>query len=100
MNSSLTVRQYKSNSHKKQWVKYTNKIIKYISDNLENIIFLLWGGDARKKKKLIDTSKHHILESAHPSPLSAYRGFLGNNHFIKSNKILIDLGRTEINWKT
>lgn len=95
LNCSLTVRQYKSNSHKKFWEKYTNNLIKYISENSEKIIFVLWGRDAQKKKIFID-KKHIILESSHPSPLSYYKGFNNCNHFTIINNIL----KEKINWKT
>ena len=95
LNCSLTVRQYKSNSHKKFWEEYTNNLIKYISDNSKKIIFVLWGKDAQKKKKLIN-NKHLILESSHPSPLSFYKGFNNCNHFNIINKNL----EQKINWNT
>lgn len=92
MNCALTVCQHKSNSHKKHWNKYTDKIIKYISENHSDIIFILWGNFAKNKKKFIDTEKHIILESVHPSPLSARRGFFGCKHFSKV------LEYKKINW--
>lgn len=98
LNTSLTVRQYKSNSHQKVWRNFTDLIIKEISDKLNGIIFILWGNDAKNKKTLIDSEKHHILESVHPSPLSAHRGFFGNNHFKKTNEILQEKGENEIKW--
>lgn len=98
LNSALTVRQGKSNSHKNIWINYTNYLIKYISDNLSNIVFILWGNDAKSKKSFIDTTKHHILESVHPSPLSANKGFFGNKHFSKTNNILQKYNKNIINW--
>ena len=101
LNTSLTVLQYKSNSHKKIWKKYTDNIIKLISNELENIVFILWGGNAKNKKKLINKNKGHlILEAHHPSPLSANRGgFFGCKHFSKTNEYLISLGKKPINWE-
>ena len=98
LNSSLTVRQYKSNSHKKVWQKYTDSVIRYISDYLENVIFILWGNDARLKKNIIDGEKHFIIEGVHPSPLSANKGFFGCRHFSKCNEILTKLGKKAIEW--
>ena len=99
LNTSLTVRQSSPNSHLKYWRKITNDIIKTISNNTNNIIFLLWGNHAISKKKLIDCEKHYVLTSNHPSPLSANRGgWFGNTHFFKTNKILKSLNKNEIKW--
>jgi len=100
LNATLTVRAHNAGSHqKKGWEQFTDAVIKTISQEQEGIIFLLWGGFAKSKSKLIDSSKHHILTSGHPSPLSANRGFwFGNKHFSKANKILIDNGKKPIDW--
>jgi uracil-DNA glycosylase len=99
INTILTVEDSKAKSHHKLgWEIFSDNIIKHISDNFENIIFLLWGAPAIAKTKLIDTNKHHILEAPHPSPLSAYRGFFGCKHFSTTNKILKDLNKKEIIW--
>jgi len=100
LNAVLTVRAGQPRSHQgKGWEMFTNQIIKKISDEKENVVFLLWGGDAKKKKALIDTSKHLILESGHPSPLSANRGYwFGNKHFSKTNNFLQSKGLEEIIW--
>lgn len=99
MNSVLTVRDDNANSHKgKGWEIFTDKIIEKLNEKADPVIFVLWGNNARNKKKLIDTSRHYVLESVHPSPLSANRGFFGCNHFIKINEILKSLGKKEINW--
>ncbi|APU11646.1 uracil-DNA glycosylase [Cellulophaga lytica] len=100
LNATLTVRAHEAGSHqKKGWETFTDTIIKKISDEKEGVIFLLWGGFAKKKSKLIDTKKHHILTSGHPSPLSANRGYwFGNKHFSTANTILKDSGKTLIEW--
>lgn len=99
LNTILTVEESKPKSHHKLgWEIFTDKIIKYISQNCENIIFLLWGSPAIAKTKLIDEEKHHILTAPHPSPLSAYRGFFGCKHFSKTNEILKSIGKMPINW--
>ena len=99
LNTILTVEEGLPKSHHNLgWEIFTDNIIKYINDNKENIIFLLWGAPAISKSKLIDTNKHHILSAPHPSPLSSYRGFFGCKHFSKTNEILKSLGRKEINW--
>ena len=99
LNTILTVEESKPKSHHKLgWEIFTDNIIKYISTNCENVIFLLWGSPAIAKTKLIDKSKHHILTAPHPSPLSAYRGFFGCKHFSKTNEILNSIGKTPINW--
>lgn len=99
LNTVLTVRAHQANSHKgKGWEEFTDGIIKKISDGRKNVVFLLWGGNARSKKPLIDQTKHLVLESAHPSPLSAYNGFFGNGHFIKSNAFLIKHGILPVDW--
>lgn len=100
LNATLTVRAHEAGSHQnKGWEKFTDAVITAISEHLTGVIFLLWGGFAKKKVKLIDTSKHHILTSGHPSPLSANRGYwFGNKHFSKTNKILLDRGDMAINW--
>ncbi len=99
MNTSLTVREHYANSHSKcGWSWFTDSVIKMISEEKENVVFILWGGNARSKKDLIDTRKHLILECAHPSPLSAYNGFFGCRHFSKTNDYLIAHGKTPVDW--
>lgn len=100
LNATLTVEESKAGSHQKQgWELFTDAVIKQISDEKENIVFLLWGGYARKKVKLIDETKHCILETGHPSPLSANRGYwFGNEHFLKTNVYLKSKNISEINW--
>lgn len=99
LNTVLTVRAHQANSHKgKGWEELTDAIIKKISDGRKNVVFMLWGANARSKAPLIDKNKHYILESAHPSPLSAYNGFFGNNHFIKANRYLITHNILPIDW--
>jgi uracil-DNA glycosylase len=100
LNATLTVREHEAGSHQKRgWEKFTDTIIQKLSDEKENLVFLLWGGFAQKKIRLIDKNKHHVLLSGHPSPLSANRGYwFGNKHFSQTNKILSDLGKKEIAW--
>ena len=99
LNTILTVEESKPKSHHKLgWEIFTDNIIKYISQNCENVVFILWGAPSIKKTKLIDESKHHILTSPHPSPLSSYRGFFGCKHFSKTNEFLKSIGKEEINW--
>ncbi|WP_431161992.1 uracil-DNA glycosylase [Flagellimonas beolgyonensis] len=100
LNATLTVRAHQAGSHQsKGWEQFTDAVIKTISVQLEGVVFLLWGGFAKKKAALIDKTKHHILTSGHPSPLSANRGlWFGNNHFSKTNALLGQMGRTPINW--
>lgn len=100
LNAVLTVRAHQPNSHKnKGWEKFTDSIIQALSRREKPIVFLLWGGYARKKTDLIDRRKHTILEAAHPSPLSAERGFFGCRHFSRTNEYLRDWGMEEINWQ-
>lgn len=99
LNASLTVRHKSANSHKSLgWSKVTDTIIAGLGRREEPMVFLLWGNFARNKKMLIDQSKHLILESVHPSPLSATRGFFGCNHFIKANEWLELKGYNKIDW--
>jgi uracil-DNA glycosylase len=99
LNTVLTVEKGKANSHKnKGWEVFTDNVIKMVSEEKENIVFLLWGRHAQAKKSLIDENKHLILESAHPSPFSARNGFFNNNHFVETNKYLINKGKKEIKW--
>lgn len=100
LNATLTVRQSEAGSHqKKGWETFTDAVIRKVSEEKENVIFLLWGGFAQKKASLIDSKKHLILNSGHPSPLSANRGFwFGNKHFSKANDYLKSIGKEEINW--
>ncbi len=99
LNSVLTVEHGKPNSHRKLgWDKLTNKIISRLSQR-GNMIFVLWGNSAQKKLHLIDDKENKILSAPHPSPLSAYRGFFGCKHFSEINKILIENGSSEIDWK-
>lgn len=100
LNATLTVRAHQAGSHqKKGWETFTDTVIKLISDRKENVIFLLWGGYAKKKAKLIDSKKHHILSTGHPSPLSANRGYwFGNKHFSKTNSLLEQDGFRSLVW--
>ncbi len=99
LNATLTVRAHNANSHEgRGWEIFTDAVIKTLSDQGKNIVFMLWGSYARKKKVLIDSHKHLILESAHPSPLSAYRGFFGNNHFKQCNEYLKAHGKMPVDW--
>jgi uracil-DNA glycosylase len=99
MNTTLTVREHMANSHSKcGWAWFTDSVIKLISDKKENVVFILWGGNARSKASLIDQSKHLILQCAHPSPLSAYNGFFGCKFFSKTNNYLSEKGKTPIDW--
>ena len=99
LNAVLTVRAHQANSHKgKGWEFFTDAIIKKISSMKDNVVFLLWGGNARSKKPLIDCNKHLVLECAHPSPLSAYNGFFGCGHFKKTNEYLIAHKKSPIDW--
>ncbi len=100
LNTTLTVREHMANSHSKYgWQTFTDRIIQEVNKQDKPVVFILWGGNARSKKAFINTSKHLVLESAHPSPLSAYQGFFGNGHFKKANEFLKSNGREEINWK-
>lgn len=99
LNASLTVRAQKAASHQKiGWKKFTDAVIKSISDNKEGVVFILWGRFAQNKESLINTTKHHILKSVHPSPLSAYNGFFGCKHFSKTNEILKQSNSKPIRW--
>lgn len=99
LNTSLTVEQARAGSHAQAgWGPFTDKVIEVVSQRCENLVFLLWGSHAQSKQKLIDAQKHLVLKSAHPSPLSAYRGFLGNGHFSRTNKFLEQHGLTPIDW--
>ena len=100
LNATLTVREHTAGSHQKQgWETFTDAVIKAISDNKEHVVFILWGGYARSKKTLINTGKHLVLESVHPSPLSANRGgWFGNHHFSICNSYLQRNGIEPINW--
>ena len=99
LNTALTVRAHQANSHKNcGWTWFTDNVIRIISDGREHVVFILWGGNARSKKPLIDERKHLILECAHPSPLSAYNGFFGCRHFSRTNNYLKAHGIAPIDW--
>lgn len=99
LNNVLTVEAHRAGSHRgKGWETFTEATVKFLNEQRPHLVFLLWGRDARSKKSLIDTSKHLVLESAHPSPLSAHSGFFGNGHFRKANEWLKAHDLSEINW--
>ncbi|MGD0712043.1 MAG: uracil-DNA glycosylase, partial [Bacteroidales bacterium] len=99
LNATLTVRASQAGSHQnKGWENFTDAVIRALSDERDGLIFILWGAFAQAKQKLIDVSKHHILKAAHPSPFSAYNGFFGCKHFSKTNELLKQMGKEEINW--
>lgn len=100
LNASLTVRANEPMSHARiGWAQFTDTVIQTISQQKQHVVFLLWGKFAREKKALIDTSKHLVLEAAHPSPLSAHNGFLGCRHFSRANDYLVKNGIDPIDWK-
>ena len=99
LNTVLTVRKGEAFSHRNQgWETLTDRIISLLNERKEPVVFLLWGSPARQKKNLITQPQHRILEAAHPSPLSAHKGFFGTRHFSKSNAILEKMGRQPIEW--
>jgi uracil-DNA glycosylase len=99
LNASLTVQAASPMSHAKiGWADFTDATIKKISEQKEQVVFLLWGKFAQEKQSLIDETKHLVLKAAHPSPLSAHNGFLGCKHFSKTNEYLVKNGKTPINW--
>ena len=99
LNAILTVRANQAASHQgKGWETFTDAAIKALSDQKKGIIFLLWGNYAQEKQKIIDTSKHYVLKTVHPSPLSVQRGFFGCKHFSKTNQLLREMGKEEIDW--
>ena len=100
LNAVLTVRAHQANSHQgKGWENFTDAIIRAVNEKPDRVVFVLWGAYARKKKLLIDTSRHAIIESAHPSPLSAANGFFGSRPFSKINAALREAGKPEIDWQ-
>lgn len=100
LNTTLTVREHLANSHSKcGWAWFTDSVIKLISDRCQNVVFILWGGNARSKAPLIDKTKHLVIESAHPSPLSAYNGFFGSKCFSRTNYYLAAHDKQPIDWQ-
>lgn len=99
LNSTLTVEAHRAGSHQGHgWETFTDAAIRALSEQRENLVFMLWGSYAQRKGAVIDRSKHLVLESPHPSPLSAYRGFFGNRHFSRANEYLIAHGKEPIRW--
>jgi len=99
LNATLTVRAHLAGSHQKRgWETFTDSVIKVLSESGEHLVFLLWGAYAQRKAELINSGKHLILSSVHPSPLSAHRGFFGNHQFSKTNEYLIAYGKEPIQW--
>ena len=99
LNSSLTVREHSPKSHSNiGWDKLTDAAVRKLAEEREGLVFMLWGADAIKKGSFIDRKKHLVLTSAHPSPLSAHRGFFGNGHFNEANKYLEHQGKTPVEW--
>lgn len=99
LNATLTVREHLAGSHQRRgWEEFTDATIKLLSDERDNLVFILWGSYAQSKRVLIDSSRHLVLTSAHPSPLSAHRGFFGNHHFSLTNAYLSEHGIEPIQW--
>ncbi|XP_023269423.1 uracil-DNA glycosylase isoform X1 [Seriola lalandi dorsalis] len=100
LNAVLTVRAHQANSHKdKGWETFTDAVVQWLSNNLEGLVFMLWGSYAQKKGAAINRKRHHVLQAVHPSPLSAHRGFFGCRHFSKANELLEKSGKSPIDWK-
>ena len=100
LNTVLTVRSGEANSHRRKgWERLTDRIIQLVNEKCEPVVFVLWGGPAQKKRKLVDESRHKVIASAHPSPLSAHRGFFGSRPFSQINAALGDAGFSQIDWE-
>ena len=99
LNTTLTVRAGAAASHQgRGWERFTDRVIQVVDDECDGVVFILWGAASRRKKQLIDTTRHAVIESAHPSPLSAHNGFFGSQPFSRANEALIGFGRTPIDW--
>ena len=99
LNATLTVRAHSAGSHQnKGWETFTDAVIRAVNDKPKRVVFILWGAYARKKQALIDTSRHVVLQSAHPSPLSAHNGFFGSKPFSRANAALVEAGLTPVDW--
>ena len=99
LNAVLTVEDSNANAHQgKGWEQFTDKIISTVNEQCYHVVFMLWGSYAQKKGKMIDDQKHLVLKAAHPSPLSAYRGFFGCKHFSQANSYLVDKGKDIVDW--
>ncbi|MPC37823.1 Uracil-DNA glycosylase [Portunus trituberculatus] len=99
LNACLTVQAHQANSHKdKGWEKFTDAVIRTVSQRNRGVVFLLWGSYAQKKAAVVDKKQHHLLNAPHPSPLSAHRGFFGCHHFSKCNQLLQAAGKKPIDW--
>ncbi len=99
LNATLTVRAHQAGSHQnKGWETFTDRVIHLLAEQRDHLVFMLWGSYAQQKGKFIDTSRHLVLQSVHPSPLSAYRGFFGNHHFSQANSYLAAHGKDPVNW--
>lgn len=100
LNATLTVRAHQAASHQgKGWETFTDEVIRAVNDRPERVVFILWGNSARRKKALIDTDRHVVIESPHPSPLSAHRGFFGSRPFSRANEALVAAGRDPVDWR-
>ena len=100
LNATLTVRARQAASHQgKGWERFTDAVIRAVNDKQERVVFILWGASARKKRSLVDRSRHVVIESAHPSPLSAHAGFLGSRPFSRANEALVEAGREPVDWR-
>jgi uracil-DNA glycosylase len=100
LNTSLTVRAGAANSHQgKGWERFTDEVLRVVNAKPHRVVFILWGANARRKKALIDQSRHTIIESAHPSPLSAHNGFFGSRPFSRTNVALVEAGLEPIDWR-
>ena len=100
LNSTLTVRDSQAGSHQgRGWEQFTDSVISALNEKKDNLVFILWGSYAIRKGGMIDRTRHLVLESPHPSPLSAHRGFFGNGHFSKTNEYLTRHGKSEIDWR-
>nr|XP_028559696.1 uracil-DNA glycosylase isoform X3 [Podarcis muralis] len=101
LNAVLTVRAHQANSHKeKGWEQFTDAVVSWLNSNLDGVVFMLWGAYAQRKGSSIDRKRHHVLQTAHPSPLSVHRGFFGCKHFSKTNELLKKSGKKPIDWST
>lgn len=99
LNATLTVRAHQAGSHQRQgWEEFTDAVIRHLATERTGLVFILWGSYAQRKGSFIDRKRHFVLQSAHPSPLSAYRGFFGNHHFSLANRYLEQQGLAPINW--